>query len=187
MRIEEAPSVVKQEWSVLSGLLKSKSSSVKGKAAHVMKSKVAVLGHIKNKKIFGLIKSKKIFGAISGKMNSLFGYEEKQRQYSSDNNMALMAYHASQPDDERFCEVLQQCEPGLEGLVNALLESDLPTDNPRNSVSVIVEGQGMSTCSVEDEIDILAEDFIRRFRSQMVLQQQNSFQRYEEMLDRGVS
>lgn len=196
MKIEEAPSVVKQEWSVLSGLLKSKSSSVKGKAAHVMKSKVAVLGHIKNKKIFGLIKSKKIFGAISGKMNSLFGHEEKQRQYSSDNNMALMAYHASQPDDERFCEVLQQCEPGLECLVNALLESDLPTDNPRNSVSVIVEGQRMSTCSegqrmstcsVEDEIDILAEDFIRRFRSQMVLQQQNSFQRYQEMLDRGVS
>lgn len=106
MKIEEAPCVVKQEWSVLSGLLKSKSSSVKGKAAHVMKSKVAVLGHIKNKKIFGLIKSKKIFGAISGKMNSLFGHEEKQRQYSSDNNMALMAYHASQPEDERSCEVL---------------------------------------------------------------------------------
>lgn len=187
MKIEEAPSVVKQEWSVLSGLLKSKSSSVKGKAAHVMKSKVAVLGHIKNKKIFGLIKSKKIFGAISGKMNSLFGHEEKQRQYSSDNNMALMAYHASQPDDERSCEVLQQGEPGLECLVNALLESDLPTDNPRNCVSVIVEGQRMSTCSVEDEIDVLAEDFIRRFRSQMVLQQQNSFQRYREMLDRGVS
>lgn len=42
MKIGEAPSVVKQVWSVLSGALRSKSSAVKGKAAHAMKSKVAV-------------------------------------------------------------------------------------------------------------------------------------------------
>lgn len=51
-------------WSVLNGELKSKSNAVKGKATHALKTKVVVLG---------LVKNKKIFGAISHKMNSLSG------------------------------------------------------------------------------------------------------------------
>lgn len=165
--------MVRQVWSVLSSVLKSKSTTVKGKAAHALKTKIAVLG---------LIKNKKIFGAISHKMNSLFGLEESRRQYSSDNNTALTMYYALAPVDEIPCEDLQEREQELEHLSHAILESESPSDNPTNSVSAI-ESSRMST---EHEIDILAEDFIRRFRSQMLLQKQNSFQRYREMLDRSV-
>ena len=164
MKIEGASSVVKQVWSVLSGELKSKLNAVKGKAAHGMKAKVVVLG---------LINNKKIFGAISHKMNSLFGHEESQ----SHNMDLTVLYHVFAADDEIIpCEVLQLCEQELDRS---------HSDNPRNSVSV-TQGPRISTCSGEDQIDILAEDFIRRFRSQMVLQKQNSFQRYREMLDRRV-
>jgi len=161
--------VVRQVWSVLSTVLKSKSNTVKGKTAHALKTKIAVLG---------LIKNKKIFGAISHKMNSLFGLEESRGHYSSDNNTFA-------PVDEIPCEDLQEREQELEHLSHAILESESPSDNPRNSVSAI-ESSRMSTCLAEDEIDILAETFIRRFRSQMLLQKQNSFQRYREMLDRSV-
>jgi len=163
-------------WSVLSTVLKSKSNTVKGKTAHALKTKIAILGHIKNKKIFG---------AISHKMNSLFGLEESRGNYSSDNNTALTTYYAFAPVDEIPCEDLQEREQELEHLSHAILESESPSDNPRNSVSAI-ESSRMSTCPAEDEIDILAETFIRRFRSQMLLQKQNSFQRYREMLDRSV-
>jgi len=165
MRIGEAPSVLKQVFSALSGVLKSKSNGVKGKAAHAMKAKVAVLGVIKNKKIFC---------SISHKMNSMFGHEGSQS-----HNMQPFTGYLDYAADEMPCEVLQHCKQELEYLSHALLESETP------SVSVI-EGPPMSTCSVEDEIDILAEAFIERFRSQMNLQKQNSFQRYREMLDRSV-
>lgn len=178
MKIEGAPSVVKHVWSVLSGLVKSKSNAVKGKAAHdAMKAKVVVLG---------LINNKKIFGTISHKMNSLFGHEESQKPYSSNNNMPLTVYDDFAPADEMPCEVREQCDQELEYPSHAILDSEKPCDEfPRNYVSV-TEGPRMSTCSMEDEIDILAEDFISRFRKQMLLQKQNSFQRYREMLDRSV-
>lgn len=176
MKIGGAPFVVRQVWSVMSSVLKEKSNTVKGKVAHTMKTKISVLG---------LIKNKKIFGAISHKMNSLFGLEENEGLYSSDSNRSLTKYYASTPVDEMPCEALQQCEQELEHLSHAILESESPSENPTDSVSAI-ESTRMSTCSVEDEIDILAEDFIRRFRSQMLLQKQNSFQRYREMLDRSV-
>lgn len=176
MKIGVAPSVVKQVWSVLSGVLKSKSDALKGKAAHTMKAKVAVLG---------LIKNKKIFGAISHKMNSLFGHEECQSH--SSNNMALTVYHASAAN-EMPCEVLQHSEQELDYLSHALFDSETPAENPANSVCV-AEGR-RSTCSemgqLENEIDILADAFIRRFRNQMYLQKQDSFERYREMLNRSV-
>lgn len=168
--------MVRQVWSVLSSVLKSKSNAVKGKAAHAMKTKIVVLG---------LIKNKKIFAAISHKMNSLFGLEDSEGQYSSDNNTSLTMYYASTPVDEMPCEDLQHCEQELGHLSHAIHDSEWPSDNSRNYVSAI-ESSRMSTCSVEDEIDILAEDFIKRFRSQMLLQKQNSFQRYRDMLERSV-
>ncbi|PKA60241.1 hypothetical protein AXF42_Ash008300 [Apostasia shenzhenica] len=39
---------------------------------------------------------------------------------------------------------------------------------------------------LEDEIDRAAEVFIERFRRQMMMQKQESFRRYQEMLARGV-
>jgi len=176
MKIAGSPWVVRQVWSVLSSVLKSKSNAVKGKAAHAMKTKIVVLG---------LIKNKKVFAAISHKMNSLFGLEDSQGQYSSDNNTSLTMYYASTPVDEMPCEAFQHREEELGRLSHAILESESSSGNPRNCLSAI-ESSRMSTCSVEDEIDTLAEDFIKRFRSQMLLQKQNSFQRYREMLERSV-
>ena len=65
-----------------------------------MKTKVVVLG---------LIKNKKIFNAISEKMNSLLGNEETQSHssYNNNNNMALTVYHASVQEDEI---PVQHCE-----------------------------------------------------------------------------
>ncbi|OVA09726.1 Protein of unknown function DUF761 [Macleaya cordata] len=40
--------------------------------------------------------------------------------------------------------------------------------------------------SLEDEIDHVADLFIRRFHRQMRLQKQESFKRYQEMLERSV-
>lgn len=91
-------------------------------------------------------------------------------------------YHAFAADE-------MPCEQELDYLSHALFETDqTPAGNPRNSVSV-ADG-GMSTCSdvsqLEDEIDILADAFIRRFRTQMYLQKQDSFERYRAMLNRSV-
>lgn len=176
MKIGGAPAVVRQVWSVVSGVLKSKSSVVKGKAAHAMKSKIAVLG---------LIKNKKLYVAISQKMNSLFGHEESQ-SYSS-NNMALTVYHAS-ASDEMPCEVLQQCEQQLDYLSEAPSESDTPLVSTINSVCVTEDRlcRYSDVGQLEDEIDILADAFIRRFRAQMYLQKQDSFKRYRDMLNRSV-
>ena len=148
-----APSAaVKQVWLVL-----------KSRGTDAMKTKVVVLGVIKNK-------NKKIFS----KMKSVFRHQESQRKYIDIT-----------PDDD---DEIISCTEVVEQIPHALLESETPCDKfPTNSVSAVTElGPRLSTCSMEDQIDSLAEDFIRRFRSQMILQKQNSFQRYRDMLDRSV-
>ena len=48
----------------------------------------------------------------------------------------INVYHASVAD-EMHCEVQQYCEQKLDYLSHALIESEMHSDNPRNSISVI--------------------------------------------------
>ncbi|GLJ46074.1 hypothetical protein SUGI_0970620 [Cryptomeria japonica] len=163
MKMEASTNFVKQVWSVVRGVVKTKSTALKDRATDVMKSKLVALG---------LVKNKKIFKAICHKMNVLFHAEKEE----NNDNMAL-AVCAPSAAEAKY-------EPAeLDYLSHTLFES------PRNSISSMLDGR-LSTCTdlveLEDEIDDLADIFIKRFHAQMRFQKQSSFKRYQEMLNRGV-
>eukprot|EP01018_Ginkgo_biloba_P017889 Gb_28400 [translate_table: standard] len=178
----EASALVKQLWSVLSSVLKSKSNAVKGKAADAMKCKVVMLG---------LMKNKKMFGAISHRVNAMFsaGHEEDGRSSSKDEQNALTVYRATtdvMPSTQQHCE-REELDRFLS--THRIFDSDQSPGNNDQSMAIIPADLGrMSEVSLqlEEEIDSLADAFIKRFHSQMRLQKLHSFKRYQEMLDRSV-
>ncbi|KAH9328507.1 hypothetical protein KI387_000615 [Taxus chinensis] len=160
--------LVKQIWSAVRGAVKTKSNSLKEKAADAMKAKVVVLG---------LIKNKKIFKTIRHKMDVLFHSHQEEE---SRNSMALAVFGPAAAFEEKFD--LHPAE--LDYLSNTVLEL------PRNSICSMLADGPISACTdlaeLEDEIDDLADIFIRRFHAQMRFQKQSSFKLYQEMLDRSV-
>lgn len=83
--------------------------------------------------------------------------------------MTLMVYHSSAAY-EMPSEVVQHCEQDLENLSHTVFESEPPIENHKNYVSVTNGRISMSSdvIQLEDEIDILADAFIKRFHNVLV-------------------
>lgn len=156
-----AAALLKKVWSVV----KSHTDVLKDKSAAVIKTKAVLLG---------LLKNKKMLRAISHRMRTVFHSHEDEES----NSMALTVYQPSS------CE--EKYEPEIDYLTHTLFDSD---DNPRNSVALILDGRistSMDAKQLEEEIDGLADVFIRRFHAQMRMQKSDSFKQYEDMLRRSV-
>ncbi|CAD5174347.1 uncharacterized protein LOC135609055 [Musa acuminata AAA Group] len=171
-KMKKAVSFLKQIGTVLAALLKAKTLGVKSKARLMF---------------FDLLRNKKLLmSAISGKIQALKG-QVKGGHGGEGYGKAIVMYDAAReevPPSPGLMEPLEYVEEeDYSDLTHCLF--DIDEDDSTSSVVDLVPSprdDGLYF-NIEDEIDHVADVFIRRFRREMRLQMQDSPRRYQEMFD----
>lgn len=185
-----------QVFTVIVTMAKAKSTALKSRAKS-MKTRLLVFRLLKNKKI--------LMSAISRKIHALMGEDrEKDSESSSkDDSRATVLLHSAEKDETlaaapplRLGNNEQVLEPpyeddGYPDLRHSFLDDD-DDDEVANGNGTVMDSvrnsreDGSRELRLEDEIDQVADLFIRRFHRQMKMEKLESFKRYQEMLQRGV-
>lgn len=193
----KAALVVKNMFAVLSSIVKSKIMGVKSKADAV---RVRLL-------VFSLLKSKKYsLGSISNKVQTLLDKKGDDEVYTAASNVegeskAIVLYNAggdAGSSDPQLDYYTSQYSPlqlqyynydddKYPDLTHSLFDEQDDIDDQGGSVIDIVKNsneQDGRDFNLEDEIDNVADLFIRRFKRHMRLEKLDSFKRYQAMLGR---
>ncbi|XP_055811979.1 uncharacterized protein LOC129881890 [Solanum dulcamara] len=204
MKNNSAIKFLKHVMSVLSTMAKSKSTAIKSKT-EAIKAKLMVLSLLKSKKLSLSGLGTK---AISHKIHSLLGHKEEQDQdHDEENNKAIVLYNNAPEAVEEFLhyqynngtneEILllsngedRDYDDKYPDLTHSLFdEEDEYLGDPNASAIDMVrnfkEEEGENFV-LEDEIDNVADLFIKKFHKRMRLQKLESFKRYQEMLQRST-
>ncbi|ERN06351.1 hypothetical protein AMTRI_Chr06g191450 [Amborella trichopoda] len=168
-----ASTFLKQMLSVIGSLVKAKSSSVKHKA-EAIKTRLIVFGLLRN--------NKKVFTTISHKIHHLLGQDDDQCK-------AIVVYNsmALEPTSE-LCFNKPEEDEEYPDLTHSLFDSeDTELENPgQSAIDLVKQSVNTADFKLEDEIDHVADLFIKRFHKRIEMQKQQSFKRYEEMLNRSA-
>lgn len=165
----EAATFVKHLWSVV----REKSSDLKDKA-DAMKTKLLLLGFLKNKNILG---------AISSKVTWPHRWNIKHRL---SGKFKLGGHHSASDIGELSSQdqQLQEIEFLFGGASDSAAAS--PRNSPAAAASINSSKCGTPEIKSDNEIDKIASAFIKRFHKQMKLQKQQSYKTYQAMLARSV-
>lgn len=193
----KASAFLKQVLCFLTSVAKSKSMAIKNKTS-TAKARLIM---------FSLMKSKKVLvGSISKKIHGLLGHptdKDADNIHDGDQSKAIVPYNAAaavgalvtEPQSSSICSqlLLQDAEDDDDkypDLRHSLFdEEEFEFDDEGNGSIIDMvrnskeEGEDFS---LEEEIDHVADLFIKRFHRQMHLQKLASFKRFQEMLARGV-
>ncbi|URE11267.1 hypothetical protein MUK42_24727 [Musa troglodytarum] len=171
-----ASSALKRIYSVVVAMVKAKSMAVRSKTS-ALKTRLLVLGLLHNKKV--------LMKAINHKIHALMGQERGDggAHSAEEQNKAIVLYDAAKNEalpsptsaEPSYCDD----DDNYPDLRHSLFDME-DEDDEENS------REDGSEFSLEDEIDHVADVFIRRFHRQMRLQKLESFKRYQEMLQRSV-
>ncbi|WOL01785.1 hypothetical protein Cni_G10502 [Canna indica] len=192
-----ASSFLKHMFSVVVEMVKAKSSAMKSKTS-AFKARLLVLGLLhQNKKV--------LMKAINSKILALMGGREKgegDTHSAEDDSKAIVLYDAAK--SEAPMSPTSYIEPAYYNgdddddddnypdLRHSLfdLEDEEDDDELGNATGSVIDlvrnSKDGAEFSLEDEIDHVADVFIKRFHKQMKMQKLESFKRYQEMLQRGV-
>ncbi|KAG0452420.1 hypothetical protein HPP92_025084 [Vanilla planifolia] len=189
----KASTFLKQVFSFIVTMVKTKSIAAKSKS-RAIKARLLIFGLLRNKKV--------LMSAINHKIHALMGQEktdegtQKEFDQSSkaivlyNSNAAKEPTHNSISLDSAECDK-EDVEDDYPDLRHSLFdledeeEDDEELVNGTGSVIDLVRNS-REEFSLEDEIDHVADVFIKRFHRQMRMQKQESFKRYMEMLARGL-
>ncbi|XP_068661254.1 uncharacterized protein [Aristolochia californica] len=184
----KASTFLKQIVSVVTSLIKSKSMVVKNKT-NAMRARLIILGLLKNKK--------DLLPAIAHKIHALLGHDKgDNNEKNEDQSKALVVYDvkSNEAPSSNYCTGLALLDEDDDDdddkypdLTHSLFD-ELEFDNGTDSVIDLVKScrEDASDFSLEDEIDHVADVFIRRFHKRMLMQKLESFKRYKEMIDRSA-
>ncbi|KAH7670099.1 Mss4/translationally controlled tumor-associated TCTP domain-containing protein [Dioscorea alata] len=185
----KASSFLKEMFSAIVAVVKAKSLAVKSKTS-AMKNRLIIFGLLRNKKV--------LMSAISHKIHALIAQEkdgENGTASAEEYNKALVLYNTAKneaPPNNTSTEALElmgdedeeEEEDGdsYPDLRHSLFdledeEDDDGLDNGTGSVIDIVRNskEDASNFRLEDEIDNVADLFIKRFHKQMRMQKLESF------------
>ncbi|XP_030552651.1 uncharacterized protein LOC115756831 [Rhodamnia argentea] len=174
----KASGFLKHVIGVLAGLTKAKSLALKSKT-NALKARVALLSLLRNRRL--LVES------ISHKLQTLLGprgHGGCEDGESADRSRAVVLYArgmAREPsarggeEEDKYPDLTRSLS-GLEDL-----------EDPGGSVIDLVKNskQEGEDFVLEDEIDRVADLFIRRFHRQIRMQKQLSLKRFNDALDRS--
>lgn len=193
----KASAFLKKVLCFLTSVAKSKSMAIKNKTS-AAKARLIM---------FSLMKSKKVLvGSISKKIHGLLGHptdKDTDNIHDGDQSKAIVPYNAAaavgalvtEPQSSSICSqlLLQDAEDDDDkypDLRHSLFDDEEFEFEDEGNGSIIdmvrnskEEGEDFS---LEEEIDHVADLFIKRFHRQMHLQKLASFKRFQEMLARGV-
>ncbi|KAI3929482.1 hypothetical protein MKX01_025650 [Papaver californicum] len=181
----KASNFLKQILNVLSTVVKPKSMAIKTKIS-AMKTRLLIFSLLKtNRKV--------LVGTITHKIHALIGHLDNKK--CDDNNAVdeekckaivlynpscttaeLDYYYYNNDDDDKYPDLTH-------GLFD--LEDDDFVDQAGSVIDLVknAKEEDGENFSLEDEIDTVADLFIRRFHRQMKMQKQESFKRrYQELL-----
>ncbi|KAJ4762281.1 cotton fiber protein [Rhynchospora pubera] len=188
----KATSFLKQLINNIVTAIKSKSMVVKTKT-NSLKTRLAIFNLLHNKKL--------VSSAINHKIHAIMGQDKNDNEVSSkqqniDYSKALVLYKGDQKyetkeNDDSYIDMYSPSfnesfiyEEGVDGD-----DQDEEIVNGTASVIDMVKGSKEDEgeeFSLEDEINHVADVFIKRFHRQMKMQKLESFKRYQEMLERSV-
>ncbi|KAI3967322.1 hypothetical protein MKW92_034782 [Papaver armeniacum] len=163
----KASNFLKQILNVLSTVVKAKSLAIKTKTS-AMKTRLLIFSLLKtNRKV--------LVGNITHKIHALISHLDSKKH---DDNNAV---------DEDKSKAIVLYNPSLPDLTHGLfdLEDDDFVDQAGSVIDLVknAKEEDGKNFSLEDEIDTVADLFIRRFHRQMKMQKQESFKRrYQELL-----
>ncbi|GAY48731.1 hypothetical protein WN943_024233 [Citrus x changshan-huyou] len=199
----KASAFLKKVLCLLTSVAKSKSMAIKNKTS-AAKARLIM---------FSLMKSKKVLvGSISKKIHGLLGHptdKDTDNIHDGDQSKAIVPYNAAaaaavgalvtEPQSSSICSqlLLQDAEekddddddkyPDLRHSLFDEEEFEFEDEGNGSIIDMVrnskEEGEDFS---LEEEIDHVADLFIKRFHRQMHLQKLASFKRFQEMLARGV-
>ncbi|KAJ4720367.1 DUF761 domain-containing protein [Melia azedarach] len=184
---KKASAFFKQVICLLTSIAKAKSMAIKSKTS-AAKARLIM---------FSLMKSKKVLmGSISDKIHGLLGHhdhsEEKNEDDVVDQSKAIILHNAATATEPTSMQLMahEEDDEKYPDLTHSLFdEEDIEFDDDQGgSIIELVknskeEGENFS---LEEEIDHVADLFIKRFHKQMRLQKLESFKRFQEMLARGL-
>ncbi|KAK3144975.1 hypothetical protein QOZ80_4AG0320600 [Eleusine coracana subsp. coracana] len=203
----KASTFLKQMVSTIVAVVKAKSTVVRAKTS-ALKTRLLILGILRNKKL--------LVTAINTKIHAIMGQQQADHSSNKKDDDADAASASNDAEDVKKAIVLYSApsysfstELGVssqeaemeeqdsdEYLTHTLFaeEDDEEDELVRAPGSVIdvmrdarerEEGEG-AEFKLEDEIDHVADVFIRRIHRQLKLQKLDSFKRFCEMLERGT-
>lgn len=203
----KASTILKQIIATLSSMAKAKTLALKNKT-RAIKTRLIIFSLLKNKKIFmsslsHSIHQKKSY--ISHKLNALLSHHHHHDKNSNDfeddlvdqdnaivqykDNLDAMA-HKYLPDPTHTEEADVQKNDKCPDLTHSLFDSkDLDFEDPGGSVIDLVKNskeEAGEEFMLENEIDHVADLFIKRFHKQMRMQKQLSLKRHQERLEKSA-
>ncbi|KAL0014713.1 hypothetical protein SO802_001782 [Lithocarpus litseifolius] len=200
----KASTILKQIVATLSSMAKAKTLALKNKT-RAIKTRLIIFSLLKNKKIFmsslsHSIHQKKSY--ISHKLNALLSHHHHDKDSNDfeddlvDQDKAIVQYkdnldamaHKYLPDPTHTEKADVQNE--YPDLTHSLFYSeDLDFEDPGGSVIDLVKNskeEAGEEFMLENEIDRVADLFIKRFHKQMRMQKQLSLKRHQERLEKSA-
>lgn len=159
--------MLKRVVTVIAATVRAKSMSLKTKT-NSLKTRLVIFRLLRsNTKI-----SQEIHTLVSGRHNKMFILNETTAPPSdatTTNTKALMPYNTNDVNDDGINEEEEDCCGGS------------VIDMVRSS-----HEQNGTDFRLEDEIDVVADVFIKRFYKRLKIQKQLSIKRYHDMLQRSI-
>ncbi|KAM0947144.1 hypothetical protein DsansV1_C08g0083031 [Dioscorea sansibarensis] len=174
-----ATTLFKRMFSVLVTMVKAKSLALKSKT-NALKTRLIIFSLLQNKRV--------LMTAISHKIHALMGEEKGEQEKDDEECSRSDGEHSCNDEVLNSFSCLERDENTGETERLVELEEDEVLDNGEGSAADFVRSfrKNDTEFNLEDEIDHVADVFIKRFHSQMRMQKQESFKRYQEMLERGL-
>lgn len=168
----------------ITALIKAKHMAVKSKAITI-KDRLLIFGLSRNKKMLHL-------SAMSTKIHALLGKVKRDHNRDQDlnkvivdydSNVCMAPFNQANTDQE---EVVDEKDPDLTRYL--FNERDFKMDANESVIDLVKNARELDATNfnLEDEIDHVADVFIKRFYMRMQIQKQDSFKRYQDMLNRGM-
>uniref|UniRef100_A0ACD5UAS7 Uncharacterized protein n=1 Tax=Avena sativa TaxID=4498 RepID=A0ACD5UAS7_AVESA len=202
----KASMFLKQMLSTIVAVVKAKSTAVRAKTS-TLKTRLLVLGILRNRKL--------LVSAINHRIHAIMGQQQhdddsrdhhrhhhhhgssaSQEQEDDGSKKSIVLYTAPSYVTERDVEDAEQ-EDDDEYLTHSLFREEDDDDdelvNAPGSVIDVVRDAKEKECGggaefrLEDEIDHVADVFIRRIHKNLKLQKLESFKRFCEMMERTAS
>lgn len=196
MKSNKASTFFKQMVSTIVAVVKAKSTAVRVKTS-ALKTRLLIFGILRNKKL--------LMTAINNKIHAIMGQQQgkeagdQQQQVDDDGaNKAIVLYTAptssySFSAEEEAAQQEQQEDSDDDYLTHSLFAEEDDEDElvraPGSVIDVMRDAREREAGEfrLEDEIDHVADVFIRRIHRQLKLQKIDSFKRFCEMLERSTA
>lgn len=184
----KASTFLKRVFSQIVTMVKAKSLAVKSKTS-AMKSRLLIFGLLRHKKL--------LMSAINHKIHALMGQEKggQTPNDDGDDSKAIVLYNPQTnegPPSATHAELANyEDDDEYPDLTHSLFDDEDDDDGLGDATGSVIDWvrkskEDGSEFVLEDEIDHVADVFIKRFHRQMRMQKLESFKRYQEMLERSV-